>query len=108
MAVEISMNSKVYNKNYLYIVYQSFSPCLGLQVKCRCISWTHQLLLFFYFAAEIYFQPSFFLLFLQRTDTQQQCNNEDPIITVMGKRGSFIAVELPFAADTEYLGEIFP
>lgn len=36
---------------------------------------------------------------LQRTDTQQQCNNEDAIITLLGKRGSFIAVEPPFAAN---------
>lgn len=58
-AVETSTNSGVYYKNCLYIVCQSFSPCLDLQVNCRCISWTHQILLFFCFAAESYFQPSF-------------------------------------------------
>lgn len=60
MAIETSMNSKVYYKNCLYIVCLSFSPCLDLQVNCRCISWTHQILLFFCFAAEISFQPGFF------------------------------------------------
>lgn len=116
MAVETSMNSKVYYKNCLYIVCQSFSPCLDLQVNCRCISWTHQILLFFCFAAEIYFQPSFFppVLTRRRYDLtpskepiqQQQRNNKDPIITLFGKRDNFIAGEPPLAADIVYLREM--
>lgn len=46
---------------------------------------------------------------LQKTDTQQQCSNKDPIIiTLFGKRGNFKAVEPPLFADMVYLREIFP